>query len=1471
MAAAYQFHAPVTEWLKRSFKRPTEAQRLAWPKIQAQENTLLLAPTGSGKTLAAFLVAIDRLSFGEVSDIHPLEVLYVSPLKALGADVERNLRSPIAGIRVLSEQLGYKSRPISVGIRSGDTPAAERRRLISHPPHILITTPESLFLMLTSQAREILRGIRLVIIDEIHAIAGTKRGVHFFVSLERLQRLVPHPIQRIGLSATQRPLEEVARLLGGGYLEDDIWKPRAVSIVDARSAKKLSLGVEMPSAPKVVEHQAQEAEEPDLFWPKIHQRIVELIRTHRCTMIFVNSRRLAERLAQALNDIAQEDITRAHHGSLAKEERKLIEDQLKRGQLPALVATSSMELGIDMGAVELVIQVGAPPSVASGLQRVGRAGHTVGQTSKGILFPKFRGELVSSAAAVKAMLSGVPEATYYPRNALDVLAQQVVAILAEGSINRLEIFELIRQAAPYAELELDQFDGVLDMLSGKYPSHEFSEFKPRIHWDRFEDILEPRKGTQRLAVLNAGTIPDRGLFGVYLAEGIEDKARRVGELDEEMVFETQAGDVFILGASSWKVLDITHDKVIVVPAPGEPGRMPFWRGDRLGRPFDFGVEIGALLRQLSVWTYQEAFAALTGRNYALSAEAANILYQYIQDQLEVAQSVPTDRNIIIERFVDEIGDWRICILGVFGTPVFAPWATVVTSRLRHTYGDEVDVSWSDDGIIFRIPEGQNPPSAEDFIPSIEDLDEVLVAELPKTSLFAAYFRENSARALLLPRKMPGKRRALWAQRRKSADLLSASSKYSDFPMLLETFRTCFQEVFDLDSLRHVLQCVQRREISIDLIDLDKPSPFASTVLYDYIGNFVYSQDTPLAERKAQVLSIDYAALTALLGEGELRSLFEPDLIEELMVELQSLRPEDKFTDSDDILDLLRRLGERTHSELLARVISEQQLLGWLDELLKRRRILEIMVANEKMYIAIEDAALYRDSLGVALPPGLPEAFLEAAKEPMENLFARYAKYRTPFTAKQLASRYGLGIASAEKGLSNLVGRSELLEGAFLPGGTEKEYCARIVYKRLKQKALSRLRRSIEPVEPQAYARFLLDWQAISTPRRGSEALLDTLEQLQGCPLHVSELETMILPSRVHDYGRTMLDELFFSGQIIWRGVEPVGEHDGRVAFYFRDIYAEFADPVKQTWDGVHAKIVEALTKKGALFFNDLVRSVGGFGQDIYKALWKLVWDGVVSNDSFAPMRSKFALKQKKSRVAQRHGRLRSVGQPGSEGRWTLLPQIVKGSDDGPRSLLTAQQLLWRHGILGKSSLTAERITGGFSSIYPVLRVMEETHRASRGYFVNQLGGAQFADKQAAERLRRNSDESAGVFVMAASDPANPYGQALAWPKTGTPYQRGCGCKVLVARGTLVGFVNRAGDRLWIEDIDKSDQEQLGPKLSELLYSMVEDGQLARLVKTISDKSVTSSWLKTYLNQAGFSLDQRGMSLRKFTKSAPVSP
>ncbi|HEX5661014.1 MAG TPA: DEAD/DEAH box helicase [Polyangiales bacterium] len=1454
--------SPATRaWFEASFAGETDAQKKAWPLIVEGKSTLLVAPTGSGKTLAAFLVAIDRLLFGEEPEkSERCRVLYVSPLKALVVDIERNLRAPLVGIERTADRLDIPHRSLEVAMRTGDTPSEERARFLRKPADILITTPESLFLMLTGQARETLRSVDTVIIDEIHAMAATKRGSHLMLSLERLQSLREGPIQRIGLSATQRPLEEVARLLGGF----EAGKPRPVEIADARAERPIELSIEVPvedmgalrSAVRRQEDDNGDEEKSKSIWTSIHPRLVELVRAHRSTMVFVNNRRLAERLAAAINETAGEPLARAHHGSVAREQREEIEDALKSGTLPCIVATSSLELGLDIGAVELVVQIEAPPSVSSGIQRIGRANHRVGGNPKGTIFPKHRGDLVASAEAVRRMLSGEIEYTRYPRNPLDVLAQQMVAIVAsEESIDVDKLFELCRQAAPFAELTRGAYDSVLDMLSGRYPSDEFAELRPRITFHREERILEPRKGSKRLAIANAGVIPDRGLYGVFLADGGNEKtSRRVGELDEEMVYEAREGEVFVLGASSWRINEITHDRVLVTPAPGEPGKLPFWRGDGLGRSVELGRGIGALLRRVERSKDAEALKWLQ-KDHVLEERAARNLLRYVREQQEPPYLVPSEQRMVVERFTDEVGDLRVCMLSPFGQRVHAPLAMCMAEKSKRDFGAVTETVWTDDGIVLRFPESDEPLDVAALFPTPEEIEELLLHALGDTALFASHFRECAGRALLLPRNRPGKRAPLWAQRKRSADLLAVASRYGSFPILLETYRECLQDVFDVPALTELMGQVQQHKVELVTVDADKPSPFSSNLLFSYIGNFIYDSDAPLAERRAQALSIDHTQLRELLGQAELRDLLDPDAVHDVAQSVGRFLYPPKHP--DELHDLLLFVGDLSEDELKLRGALEQ-----LAPLLSARRVILVKIAGEPRYIAAEDAGRYRDALGVNPPQGVASAFLESVAQPLLDLVSRYARTHVPFAIEECAGRYGLRPKQIEQTLDELVTRGRLVRGELHPDKAGITYCDNDVLRAIKRRSLAALRKQVEAVDQQTYARFLLRWHGIGRPARGENALRAALERLEGAKLPFAALTRDILPARVKGFEPGDLDLLLATGELVWRGIEAqLG--GGRIALYFRDRF-ELLAPAKTEVEGpLAAKIRAVLAQRGAVFFFELAKTVEAFPPDVLEALWSMVWAGEVTNDTLAPLRSRASGGEPDRKRGVRVSRT----LPGSEGRWTLLQYASTTPTEQRMSLVSS--LLARHGVLVREALKAEDITGGFSAIYEVLRAMEDTGRLRRGYFVEGLGATQFAHGGAEELLRSEREPSSQpelARILASTDPASPWGAALAWPaKEGARPMRADGANVVLLEGRVLAWLGRKERTVltYFQD-DKREAEQDATMVAEALSrSLSQRERLAYLIAAVDGEDVTKSALGKALLAAGFQSTSRG-----YLKRAP---
>lgn len=1549
-----EFSPATRSWFTGAFSAPTSAQAGAWKAIGEGSDVLVVAPTGSGKTLAAFLAALDQLA----STPPPADpkkrcrVLYVSPLKALAVDVERNLRSPLTGIRQESVRLGLPEPEVRVGIRSGDTPPAERRALSTRPPDILITTPESLFLMLTSAARDALTGIETVILDEVHAVAGTKRGAHLALSLERLDELLPRPARRIGLSATVRPVDEVARYLS---------PQRRVEIVQPASGKEFDLSVVVPVEDLAelggspVADSDQGAERPSI-WPHVEERITDLVQAHRSTIVFANSRRLAERLCNRLNEIAYERATgeplpedhspaelmaesgaakgappvlaRAHHGSVSKEQRALVEEDLKAGRLPAVVATSSLELGIDMGAVDLVVQVESPPSVASGLQRVGRAGHQVGAVSTGVVFPKYRGDLVQAAVVTERMRTGSIESLRIPANPLDVLAQQLVATVSLDTWQVDDLLALVRRAASFASLPESAFTAVLDMLAGRYPSDAFAELRPRVVWDRIAGTVTGRPGAQRLAVTSGGTIPDRGLFGVFLAGADPKKGGgRVGELDEEMVYESRVGDVFTLGTSSWRIEDITRDRVLVSPAPGVPGRLPFWKGDQLGRPLELGRAVGAFLREVGSLSRDDARVRLLAAG--LDDWAADNVLTYLAEQREACGHIPDDRTIVVERFRDELGDWRVVVHSPFGAQVHAPWALALASRLTERYGMDAQVMHADDGIVLRLPDAdlmgldlldqepadqplgydsdQPPVGAGDVAFDKGDVNQIVTDQVGGSALFASRFRECAARALLLPRRSPGKRTPLWQQRQRAAQLLQVASEFGSFPIVLEAVRECLQDVFDVPGLTELMGDIESRKVRLVEVTTPEPSPFARSLLFGYVAQFLYEGDSPLAERRAAALSLDSRLLSELLGQAELRELLDADVLTELEQELQWRTEDRRVKDAEGVADLLRLLGPLTDAELAERGAEPQ----WPRELASARRAISVRIAGADHWAAVEDAGRLRDALGTALPVGVPEAFTEPVKDPLGDLVARYARTHGPFTSATAAARFGLGVAVTEGALQRLAANQRVVQGEFHPAGIGQEWCDAAVLRRLRRRSLAALRHELEPVPPAALAQFLPQWQHLSGHGlRGVDGLVRAIEQLQGATVPASALEKLVLPSRVSGYAPAMLDELTAAGEVVWAGAGSLPGKDGWVSLYLADaapLLLPPAHPLELT--ALHQSVLDTLSGGYGLFFRQIADQVRATTHpevsdpQLADVIWDLAWSGRLTNDTLAPMRSLLgsgrtagstAHRAKRSAPRGRYGTLTAAARPTSRtgpptvaGRWSLLP--THEPDPTLRAHALARTLLDRHGVVTRGAVAAEGVEGGFSATYRVLSAFEDSGQARRGYVVEGLGAAQFAMDGAVDRLRaaanardrtdssppamnyspRPSDTQA--IVLAAADPANAYGAALPWPdpptEAGHKPGRKAGSLVVLVDGELTLYMERGGKTLlaWPaspEDDTPATEDARLHAAAEALAAAARAGALGTVtVERINGGSALTSPFAVLLEGAGFHATPRGLRLR----------
>ena len=1472
------FSTRTREWFAGAFTEPTPAQAQAWPAIASGEHVLISAPTGSGKTLAAFLWAIDRLASQPASGEKRIGLVYVSPLKALSYDIDRNLRVPLRGI----------GADLRVAVRTGDTPQRERQAMLREPPDILITTPESLYLMLTGRAQELFAGARSVIVDEIHAVAATKRGAHLALTLERLTSAAGSDLQRIGLSATQKPLEEIARFMVG--------PSRTCRIVDTGVRKELDLEIRVPVDSMVEPGDSPGGRLPGEFaaqtrdldplaggeatrrsiWPAIYPELLELINAHRSTILFVNNRRAAERLALRLNELSEHEIARAHHGSLAREERQVVEEMLKAGELPCLVATSSLELGIDMGAVDLVIQVESPKSVARGLQRIGRAGHSVGDVSRGRIFPKFRADLLECAVVAQRMRQGEIETTVVPHNALDVLAQQIVAIAAAAPEDKPvavdELYALVGRTHSYSELSRTQLENVLDMLDGRYPSSEFSELRPRIVWDRVRGLIRARPGARQLAVTNAGTIPDRGLYSVTLPDG-----RRVGELDEEMVYEARPGQTFLLGASTWRIEEIGRDRVIVTPAPGLPGAVPFWKGDGVGRPKELGQAIGAFSR----WAVEQP-AEVLERSYDLEPRAATNLLEFLREQQEATRVVPSDRAIVVERFRDEIGDWRLCVLSPFGGRVHAAWGLALSARIRDQLGLESDAIWSDDGIIVHLPDAEEPPGADLVMLEPDEIEDQVVAELSASALFGARFRENAARALLIPRARPGKRTPLWQQRLKAQSLLEVAKKYGEFPIILETYRECLRDVLDVPGLVELLTALHRREISLVEVETPTASPFASSLLFDYVATYMYEGDTPNAERRAAALSLDRELLRELLGQEELRDLIDPDALQQVEDDLQFLSDMRRATSRDQLHDVLRGLGDLSAQEAQLRLVDGLDAPAMLEELRGERRAIKVRLAGETRWIDAGDAGLYRDALGAAPPGGLPAAFLEDVPDALTKLVRRYGATHGPFTTEDLRARYGVDAAAA---LAALERDGTLVRGELRPGGSGREWCDPEVLRRVRRASLAVLRKEVEPVDQRALAKFLPAWQGVDRWGAGTgsgagvDRLREVLVPLQGLALPPDVWERDVLPRRAGAYSPAWIDQLCAAGEVVWIGAGALGRNSGRVVLYFREDLGLLGPPAQRgagsaTTDSPPHEAVRARLAAGACFFTDLLVDVDLAPEELQDALWDLAWAGEATNDAFAPLRAPRLTLARAQRERGRAGgarpgrfasRRRGAGASAQvQGRWSLTEPLFRASaDPAARRRAVAELMLERYGILTREQVRAEGVPGGFTAFYPELSQLETLGIARRGYFVEGLGGAQFALPGAVERLRAESEDDAPV-VLAAVDPAQPYGAALAWPERSRRSDdarrpmRVAGAYVVLAGGEPILYLERGGRAL--QTLVGTDDPRLEPALNALI-DYVRAGRIKRVaLEKVDGEPAIDSPLGPALVALGFQQGPRRLTL-----------
>lgn len=1543
------FSQATRDWFTSAFQHPTLVQSQTWAVTAANQHALVIAPTGSGKTLAAFLYALDRLfREGEEKYTTPpsgkeknvTRILYISPIKALGTDVQRNLQIPLQGISEERRKCASAEIAIRVGIRTGDTPPQERAKLSRHPPDILITTPESLYLMLTSRARESLRGVETVIVDEVHAVAGTKRGAHLALSLERLDALLTKSAQRIGLSATVRSVTEVAAFLGGD---------RPVTVVNPPATRHPDIRIVAPAA-NLDDVLADNSDSGDAIhkgregsvWPRIESGILDQILSHRSTIVFTNSRGLAEKLTARLNELylsrrqalpepqgepvhydsstgstgnraqdSGEYIARSHHGSVSKEQRAVTEHALKSGELRCVVATSSLELGIDMGAVDLVIQVATPLSVASGLQRIGRASHQVGGVSKGLFYPRTRRDLVDSAVIVECMYAGELETLTPPRNPLDILAQQTVATVSMDPVHVDDWYALVRRASPWKDLPRSAFDATLDMLAGRYPSGDFAVFRPRIIWNRETGLLTARPGAQLLAVTSGGTIPDRGMFSVLLPEGDEQAgSRRVGELDEEMVYESRVNDIITLGASSWRIQQITRDQVIVVPAPGRSARLPFWRGEGVGRPAELGERIGDFIHTMSDDNAELRLSPRLRDDNVLSN-----IKGLIDDQKNATGVLPWSRHLVLERCRDEMGDWRVILHSPYGRRVHAPWALAIGGRLHAQWGADASIVASDDGIVARLPDSDGKlPDAALFLFEPEKLLRIVREAVSSTALFAARFRECAARALLMPGRTPGRRSPLWQQRLRASQLLEIAAGYPDFPIILETARECLQDVYDLDALEQVIRRLNTGEIQISEVTTPAPSPFATDLLFGYVAEFMYATDAPLAERRASVLALDSELLGNLLGQGDPLELLDPEIIRQVEDELQRRAVGRKAQGMEGVYDLLRELGPMTIEELAVRhegTIADVR--SWLDNLSADKRIFPVVIADTEQMACMDDAARLRDALGVRLPASLSSAWLHPANTPLRDLFMRFSRTHTLFTGTQIAQAFGLGVAVADDLLRQLRDEGVLIQlrsgaASIADDARASTWVNEEVFHRLRIRSLHAAREATRPVPATSYARLLLERQGIISPADGSPARLPAssggmlegsdgvtrvIEQLAGIGLSASLWESQIFPARVRDYSPDILDELLATGEVIWSGQKKLGDDDGQVVLHLRDYLAETLSPPSgdsEALSDLQRAILDVLSGGGAWFAQQLSAMIQAqtqrSGNDewitpatLHEALWGLVWQGYITTDIWAPLRGLSRTVSASRQPSRRSPRMRrgrpsyalprptsvavpvSYTTPALTGRWSLLP--VETLNDTERMLAWTENMLDRYGVIGRQAVITENVPGGFPALQTLCRSMEDSGRILRGRFVEGMGGAQFAERHTIDRLRdltsSNTENQAFTAVaLSANDPANPWGTLLPWPthpSSLVPARRN-GAFVVISAGQLRLYLAQGGKKMmvWSENEEMPSSEIF----SALASALRREPRLRFTLTEVNDKPVRQTTLFTLLREVGFSSSPQGL-------------
>jgi ATP-dependent Lhr-like helicase len=1467
------FLPPVQHWFRVALGEPTAPQRLGWPAIVAGQNTLILAPTGSGKTLAAFLTCLDTL-WRQPALPRGVRVLYISPLKALNNDIHRNLQVPLEGVARTARDMGMSLPNLEAAVRTGDTSAAERQRLIRRPPHVLITTPESLHLMLTSRARETLRGVTHCVVDEIHALCTNKRGVFLALLLERLQALQSKGFVRIGLSATQRPLEEVARYLGGSEPDaEGNWHPRSVTIVDAGLRKDLDLRVVSP-----VEQFGPLPEKS--IWPSIYRLIGDEIRRHRSTIVFANNRRAVERITACLNE--DEEIARAHHGSVALEVRQQTEAALKEGCLPAVVATASLELGIDMGAVDLVCQVESPGNVARALQRVGRAGHLVGQKSKGRLIPKMPADLLEQAVLAREMAAGRVEEIRVPINCLDVLAQQLVACAAMDDWSVPDLYALVRRAYPYRDLSPHAFETTLEMISGRYrlaenstnrsqnTKEQLAALQPRVSWDRVHNHLLALPGSQHMALVNGGTIPDTGQYAAYASNGA-----RIGELDEEFIYERRVGDTFLLGTNAWRLERIEADRVFVTPAEGVPAMAPFWKGENTGRSYDLGRAIGAFLRELAERIDQVGCLDWLEREFYLDRNAARNLRYHVERQLRVAGCLPTDRTLVIEASRDQLGDWQVILLSPLGHRLHLSLRLALEGRLRERLGYQPQCLHHNDGILIRLTDTDEP--ILDLFTGLtpENVEGLILDELADSALFALRFRQNAARSLLLPRVQPGRRAPLWLQRLRGRDLLQVARCHPDFPIVAETFRECLHDHLDVPRLQRLLAGIQAGHVEVVTRRAETSSPFAAGLLFSFTAAFMYQFDGVEADGDRSRF-LDRQLLEQLVDPEKQGHLLDPRAVHQVERRLRGVgQPPRSAT---EMAEWLRRLGDLTPEEL------EGPMAVFLEQLQAEGRAcrLELPVtpaqrSSSVRWIAAEDAEQYQRAFGLE---GV-SANAEERQTAGMAILARFLATRALVGMADVLARYPFEPDWTRRQLEEWT-RSGRVVAVSVPEGESVVWSDPANLDQVQRGSLGILRREVVTCSPPQFADFLLRWQGMhpETRRGGSEALADVLARLQGLPLDAELWEQTVLPARVPEYQPRWLDEWIAGGEGLWvsQGSPSEDGETGRIAFFGREMLRQLPPPAASEVPALGPeadRVLDHLRGRGASFLTDLAADLGISPGSARGALGVLMRRSLVTNDHYSAIRyPPSAIPQ--PAVAIRHpltairlsGKRRADSGQRMEGRWSVVPW--GRPEPEAHAVAQAALLLERYGIVARELALLDPWLLPWRVLYEVLSRMELAGEVRRGYFVEGLSGAQFALPEAARQLLElhlPSTATAPAVLLHSMDPANLYGSGAPFDIPlldggSRPLLRRSGNWLVVRAGRPVLLIEQQGKRLTaLASASREDVSAAVARLPGILDN--RRGPSARHKLTVEEwngRPVTSSEGRELLEAAGFVRDYQAMTL-----------